>query len=585
MAKQPIPPNTTKTNTQGQPKKANTPQQPKTKTAVQLDQVAALESIGIQPIQPLPLELPGNPKKEYAAGGTENIWLSSYARALPQYIDDLTLDFGPDLYGRMLRDAQVKSSFNSIKLGVLAQGVTIVPAIDKEDDPDFALAVEVADFCRRQLGRPKKPFGMLSWQMLDAMAQGHKVAELTFEDIVTGVDAGKFGLKDIKVKPQEATAFVVDVYLNLLGLLAMVPGSGAGQVISLSTIAIPVDSHNNGTTGTGTGSSETETDPMFNPDSLPKNFIRRDKWFVFTFDSHDEDPRGRSMLRAAYDPWWCKQQTKNEYIKYLAQFAIPGLHGELAADAQALPKIDSKGDYVLDADGNMIMVEPTTAMAEALAGFRNGGIVVTPNGSTVTPIQVQERGEVFISAFNFFNSEISISITNQTLANSEGDNMSRAAATTHQDEKDKVVAKIKLDYAAAVKNDILKTLVRYNFGDEAAERLIPEVSLSETENQDFAVNLTAVAAAQTSGYLHDSQYPALDAKIGLPARDMEAMQAEKEANQQMQQKALEAKANQPAPAQPGPGPGQPTPAPAPAPSAANEKTSSTSNQKDKKEAA
>src|SRR5690349_13463040 len=83
-------------------------QAPATKPAAQLDQVEALASVGIQPPQPLPMPLPGDPKKEYAAGGTENVWLTSYARALPHYIDDLTLDFGPDLYVRMLRDPQVK---------------------------------------------------------------------------------------------------------------------------------------------------------------------------------------------------------------------------------------------------------------------------------------------------------------------------------------------------------------------------------------------------------------------------------------------------------------------------------------------
>src|SRR4051812_23143490 len=101
--------NPTQAQANKMPKTSNTQQQQQKalKPAPKLAEANALTNVGIQPPQPLAINLPGDPKKEYAAGGTENVWLSSYARALPPYIDDLTLDFGPDLYVRMLRDAQV----------------------------------------------------------------------------------------------------------------------------------------------------------------------------------------------------------------------------------------------------------------------------------------------------------------------------------------------------------------------------------------------------------------------------------------------------------------------------------------------
>jgi hypothetical protein len=65
---------------------------------------------------------PINPLKEYISGGPLS-YLQDYYRALPQYIDDVTSDFGPDIYERMLKDSQVTSAFESLRMGVLASGI------------------------------------------------------------------------------------------------------------------------------------------------------------------------------------------------------------------------------------------------------------------------------------------------------------------------------------------------------------------------------------------------------------------------------------------------------------------------------
>jgi hypothetical protein len=45
-------------------------------------------------------------------------------------------------------------------------------------------------------------------------------------------------------------------------------------------------------------------DPKETPNLLP-----REKFAVLSWNSHNDDPRGRPLLRRVYVPWWEKIQT------------------------------------------------------------------------------------------------------------------------------------------------------------------------------------------------------------------------------------------------------------------------------------
>ena len=64
-------------------------------------------------------------------------------RGLPPYIDDLTRDFGDDLYSRMLVDGQVAACITILKAAILEDGIHLSPAIDEETDPQYELAKEI----------------------------------------------------------------------------------------------------------------------------------------------------------------------------------------------------------------------------------------------------------------------------------------------------------------------------------------------------------------------------------------------------------------------------------------------------------
>lgn len=450
----------------------------------------------------------GDPRREYVAGGSL-YWTQDFYRSLPFYIDDLTQDFGDDIYERMLLDPQVAKCINHLKLAALAQGIHLAPAVD-EEDPRYELAQEITDFCRRNLAGLEIPFDPAKtpvplywqlWDLMDAIALGNKIAEQVYHVPQRGPDAGKLCLKALKVKPRRAVALVVDSFLNVIGILGLIPGQGA-TTLCLTSIA--------------------------DPEQVP-NLLPRTKFAIFSFRPKDGDPRGTTLLRPAYNPWWLKQQTYPEFLKYLAQFGTPSVWGETASDAQeSVATNPETGEVLYDELGNPVYQRPEEAMLAGLIGFRNGSAMAVRKGAAIHVVEAQGNGEAFHKAFSFFNREIATAVLGQTLATEEAEHQARASSDTHQDTLDMHVGHVKGATATVIRADVLVPLVEYNYGPEALD-LVPKVLLERTEPQDFAPNATAVAGLEKSGYLHPSQYRELDAKLGLPPRSDEAIEEALEA--------------------------------------------------------
>jgi len=58
---------------------------------------------------------------EYVAGGT-GLWSRTALRTLPAAIDDVTQDFGDDLYDRMDLDPVVHANKNVLKVAIIEEG-------------------------------------------------------------------------------------------------------------------------------------------------------------------------------------------------------------------------------------------------------------------------------------------------------------------------------------------------------------------------------------------------------------------------------------------------------------------------------
>lgn len=440
----------------------------------------------IAPLPGITAVVTARAEKEYVAASYP-LTFAPFLRSLPPYIDDLTRDFGDDLYERMLLDPHVAAEVTALKASILETGASLAPAKPDETDDGHDLSVEIRDAAERMLDELSTPFDDALWNLADAIALGNKVAELTYRYDSTYTGRALLVLEKLAVKPRRVTGFVVDAWGNVPGLLAIVPGVSMTIPTGLSLMDIT---------------------------RLP-NFLPREKFAIWSYRPKDGDPRGTSLLRPVNNPWWLKQQIWGEYLKYLAQFASGSIVGTTAPNAQTVADPDNPGKTAT----------PQEIMQRRLELLRNGGVISIPNGASVEMLRVQGDGNAFLGAFAFANREITKAILTQSLATEEGQHQTRAATAVHKDVLDTIVRQGKLAATRVIRFDILRPWVRMNWGEKALP-LTPKVSLGSTEAEDFPAVGNTVANLTRFGFLHASQYPGLDQWLGLPARDPDWQQTE-----------------------------------------------------------
>lgn len=509
------------------------------------------------------MRLTSDVTSEYVAGGGLH-WYAAYVRALPQYVDDITQDFGDDIYEQMLKDPHVVSALNLLKSGVLqgdleCQPVDIEVARQTVPDATPEMISRITSFCQRVLDDLETPMMDVLWDMLDGIAYGNKIAEIVYQlvdresvyeqevdaepmaepefrvtpgtDPVQSLKSGEpvdedqeqrlirrsaegkpadkqlivqkekrayLEIKSIKVKPRRSLAFVVDDYMNIVGFLGNV--SGQGFPVSTGTLMV---------------------DPSKTPNMMPV-----EKFMWFTFRSSNSDPRGRPLFRPSYNAWWFKQQIWPEYLKYLSQFASASLIGYLPEDAQGGAQFDAITGMAIDGS----WVRPDQEMLATMLKLRNSSAAVFPNGAKVEPLQVSGDGEPLLKAFDMLNREIVQGALHQTRATMEAEHGSKADSQTGAGFVEVIIQQIKGMVVRMIRRDLLKPLVKYNFGEPYVS-LAPSLSLGSVEQGNFGSDASAVATLVKSGFLHPSQYPWLDARIGAPARPPEAIKQQVEAQE------------------------------------------------------
>lgn len=445
-----------------------------------------------------------NPLQEYVAGRTSAI--SAYLNTLPKHVDDIERDF-PGIYEQMRKDPQYSSCITLLKLAILARGVDLLPAVPKPgDDADaealaeYAMAQELTEHCKRQINRLTTPFvyGTL-FNLLDCLDHGNKIAECNYEYAKDGPDEGKLVLTSIKVKPRWALSFVVDRFMNVLGLLPTQTGQPAyAGALSGLTLA------------------------------PGQKILPRKKFLILTCRPVDEDPRGTSIGRPAYHGWWFKQQAWGEWLRTLATFASGNLIGTTAEQAQPLPVEDAAGNPVLDANGLQVFVTPEQAMSAGLEDVRNGSTIVVPFGASVKIERPSgDVGKAFEVAIDTGNREMTTGILGQTRSTMEAEHGSKADSQTGQDVLGILVAHEKTGVEQALRCDVLMPICEWNYGPEYLY-LTPRVTLGETAEEDLAELGRTVAALMSAGYFEPEQLPGMDARLGFEVRSEESVEKAKE---------------------------------------------------------
>jgi len=404
-------------------------------------------------------------------------------RTLPKHIDDLQRNVRFDIYETMMLDAQVKSCLGVYIAGVLGGGMDILPA-SKATDPKFQTDSEVARFCEDALKKHMKTPFLSEYlpDMMKAIALGHRISEkVTYKDEESPVP-GKMLFKYAKVKPRKRVVFVVDDYLNVIGIANTPPLGFSGEL----------------------------------------KVYPRDKFAILTWKPCDADPRGTSDFRAIYEAWWNKQKIRPMHLQFLHQFASPSLIGILAEASSIRQQIDpATGQPMVDENGRPIYVDKSQEMKTALEQFQNSSILVIPYGAEVVVVEVKGNGEAFITALNDNNSEIAKGLLLSTLSTEQGPNQGRAASTVHAD-----VVSVGIDAGIEqlerfIEQEFLAQLVAWNYPPGTA---VPRCRLPGANKADFLAWASAIAKLEAAGYLDPSQYDGTDAKLNLPKRSVEAMQ-------------------------------------------------------------
>lgn len=421
--------------------------------------------------------------KEYAGGG-DGIWNSAFLRTLSHHIDGVTADFGDDLYDRMLLDPRIAAEIDNLKAAVLEDGVVLTPAVADAAQDGYALAVTIADATTAMLADLDPALDDALWDLAGAVATGNRVAEQVYDYRPLGTGVGLL-LARLAPKPRRNYAFVVDPFNRLIGLLARIPGEA----------------------GYGTGAA------LVAADAPPPNLLPRAKFAVYTHRGSDGDPRGASILRPAYTPWVLKQQMLAEHVKYLTQFASPSLIAILSKLARDKRVTDDAGNFT----GTVIAA--ADALLTELLAFRNGTALVVPPETEVKELYSTGDGAAFLRAFEMYNRDITLAITGQSLATTEGEHQARAAASVHQDILATRVKQLKLGLARMLRRDVLRQWVALNWGDAAAATLTPLVNLGTVEEEDLSPRMLAIAALERAQWFAPSQKPAIDATLGFPERD------------------------------------------------------------------
>jgi Protein of unknown function (DUF935) len=434
--------------------------------------------------------LPSNPLM--AAAG-------ALVRTLPRMPDDLTRDFGLDIYDRMALDPQIHAGRRILVTAALNQPVQLSIPVPRQTDagtpnPVYDRAAQYTAFVREGFRRLPVPLEATLFEMATgALTHGHSLAEKV-EGPPTALLPGFGPLRvyaDLKPRPMDVYAFVQDLFANTLGVI---PRSGM--------------------VGVSAGGWTTYQGGMLAGD-VPVYSL--DHFALLTWDGRYRDPRGQSLLRAAFGAWWKKRQAEPGLLAYLARFGQPSLDLEMAPNTPDQQPDPVTGDLVKTKDLYL-------AMGKA---YQAGGIQVRPAGSKSALQEAHGDGAAYIQAEALWNREISMALLGQTLATNEAQHESRAAATVHQDILALLIRYIKFWLADFVYHQLIVPWVRVNFGADAVA-LAPTVSLGQTDPENLAAVANAIAQMTTAGYWDPTRMPPdigaqLDVRLNFPERQVTAI--------------------------------------------------------------
>lgn len=387
-------------------------------------------------------------------------------QGLPQSIDDAEAMFGIDIYDRMLHSPDLQGLFNGLRSAILEQGWMVSPAVkkphfnaDASEIAEYERAEELADFVRKQIESLNhnggRGFYSLLWESLNTLAKGHVLAEVTYHVLTSGKWKGKLGLKSIKTKPRQNYAIVVDAYNNFIGVTARQPGKQF--IVRVGYIG--------------------------NAHDVP-SFIGRDKFILFNWDVVDDDPRGTSLLRGCYRPWKKEQTIEPQRVKYAVQFGggrILIVRGERSAENPG------------------VAGESNAEVLKKGKEWSAGGVLVLEPGADGRVVMPETDTKIFLNEAEDIRKQYALALTTSVRAFLEAQHGSKADSAQGDKLLDAFIGAVHNHVEPIIAAQLIRPLIRLNFGEELADTLLPIFSLKAGGKDDFSSNAEAVSKLVSAG--------------------------------------------------------------------------------------
>lgn len=455
----------------------------------------------------------------------------AFTRILRATEDQVETEVSFKAYDKMEADSTIYKSKRIRVTSVLADDLQFAPGATAEQvgDSEFDKYRAIMDFSERVVKGLDKPIrDTLEQHYGNALKYGHGIAEIEWDyrlDSPIERKAKKVGLKQrtlsalnkfklfftapavesatdtervpslvgektrlmptsLKVKPRDAARFVVDDFWNVLGLVP-------------------------------TNKSRVD----LNWDEI----VDREKFMILTLGKQNEDPRGTSNYRPAFNWYNLKTQMPAEMLRFVLEESVPKSVGTMAKD---MPPFE----FERDENGTIVYEDPDTkkipkmltgaeSFRRQMEGFHSGMGAVIPFDCKLEPYKKGLTGtgdaEIFNKLIKIIDDQIEETFLLQTLAQSEGEHQARSASQQVAEILYNLVFLDRWSIAEMLWYDLIRTAVRVNFGDWAI-KYMPMISLGDFVRRDWIEELLALAEAYFKGFVDDSQRPELMQWLNMP---------------------------------------------------------------------
>ncbi|MCS7204021.1 MAG: DUF935 domain-containing protein, partial [Thermodesulfovibrio sp.] len=190
--------------------------------------------------------------------------------------DELLRRKGIKIYEEMMRDEEISSAIEGLKILRLSSGWDIIPASNEPKDK------EIADFVKWNLENVEGSFEDDLKDIMGALEFGISICEIVWDVCDRGKYKDKIVLRSIKSKNPRYFNILTDDFDNIL----------ENGIVNLSSI----------------------------------DYGRRyptEKFIIYSFNKRYENVFGRSRLRELYDIWYFKQMWLRAWSIYLEKFGHP----------------------------------------------------------------------------------------------------------------------------------------------------------------------------------------------------------------------------------------------------------------------